>query len=89
MFKGAAALSFLLTVSIPKISQSFPRTLYRSPLITLSRAAKQKHNCSVDIREVNAKAGSAGESHFVQTTPNGRAITQVTMFLNSTEPSSN
>jgi hypothetical protein len=81
-------LTFLVTVSFPKISQSFARSLYRSFLVTLSRASEQKHDCSIDIREVDAKTNPAGKSHFVQAAPKGRAITQVIMFLDSTEPSS-
>ena len=62
MFQDAAALTIRLTVSIPKMFQPFPGSLYSSLLFAFPRATEQKHDCSVGCRpESDSKTSSSTE----------------------------
>ena len=84
MFQDAAALTIRLTVSIPKMFQPFPGSLYSSLLIAFPRATEQKHDCSMDFCEIHSKSNTACQPHFVQTASQRGTVSHVVVFFNRT-----
>jgi len=84
MFHDATALTFLLTVPFPKILKSLSCAPYHLLLIALTRSAKQKHNRSARVREIDSQPDTAWEAHFIQSASQRRTVTQVVMLFDCT-----